>query len=265
MMSNIYSLIFWRLLKTFSALLAGFLIYKLSTSYLKKVLSKITSEKKYFKPLKNIILLLDSIVIVLIILAVWGFKGTVTGLLASAGFSGIVIGFALRDIISNFLGGLILIFDPKFNVGDIIEISGISGRIDNISFRTTTIISWDGELVIIPNAKIIKEVIKNKSLYKPKVRIRIPLGVSYESDLQKAIKIVQEIVKETKEVEKDPAPQIVFDKFGDFSVNFEIRFWVDMEKVNIPEVKTKISLEIKKRFSEEGIEIPYPKIEILSC
>lgn len=259
-----YNLIFWRIIKSVITLLTGFFIYKASLLYLRRILRKIEAETKYYKPLKNIILLLVIFIVFFVLLAIWGFKGTLTGILASAGFAGIVIGFALQDIISNFLSGLILIFDPKFNVGDIVEIDNISGRIDNISFRTTTIMSWDGELVIVPNSKIIKEVIKNKSLYKPKVRVRIPLGISYESDLQKAIKISQSVVREFKEIEKDPAPQVVFDKFGDFSVNFELRFWVDMEKVSIPEIKTKVSLRIKQRFKEEGIEIPYPKIEMLS-
>ena len=259
-----YTLIFWRVIKTVSVLIAAFLLYRMLLLYLKRVLRKIDAEKKYFKPLKNIVLLLDLVVIAFILLAIWGFKGTFTGLLASAGFAGIVIGFALQDIISNFLGGLILIFDPKFNVGDIVEIGNISGKIDNISFRTTTIISWDGELIIVPNSKIIKEVIKNKSLYKPKVRVRIPIGISYESNLQKAIKISLDVLKEFNEIEKDPNSQIAFDKFGDFSVNFEVRFWVNMEKVSIPEIKTKVSLRIRERFKEEGIEIPYPKIEMLS-
>ena len=123
--------------------------------------------------------------------------------------------------------------------------------------------TWDGELVIIPNSKVANEIIKNRSLEKPLIRVRIPVGVEYESDMEKVIKVCNDVMAKMKEIEKDPKPQVVFQEFGDSSLNFELRFWINMEKVSPPEIKTKVSMELNKALKKARIGIPYPHVEVI--
>lgn len=252
-----------KIVKSILIILGALIVSRIFAKYIVKHAKKLKIEEKILKPLKNLISFIIAIAAIFLLLETWGMEGSLTGLLASAGFAGIVIGFATKDIIGNFISGLILLFDRKFNVGDVVEIAGISGKVENISIRTTTIMTWDGELVVVPNSKIVNEIIKNKSLYKPLIRLKLPVGVAYESDMEKVIKVCNEVMEKMEEIEKEPAPQVVFEKFGDSSINFELRFWVDMSKVSPPKVKTKLSIELKKAFKRRKIEIPYPHIEVI--
>ena len=220
-------------------------------------------KKAILKPLKNLISAAIYIIAILLILKVFGLEGSLTGLLAGAGFAGIVVGFAAKDIIGNFIGGIILILDKKFSVGDIVEIAGISGKVEDINIRTTTIMTWDGELVIVPNAKASNEIIKNRSLNKPFIRLRLPLGVEYGADMETVIKVCDKVMGKFKEIEKDPKPQVVFEEFGKSSLNFELRFWINLDKVSPPDIKTKVSIELKKELKKNKIGIPFPHVEVI--
>ncbi len=252
-----------KVVKTIIILIVSFAISKIFSRYILKHAKKLRIEDKIVKPLQNILSFIVYLVALFFVLDTWGIRSSLTGLLASAGFAGIVIGFATKDIIGNLISGLILFFDRKFNVGDVVEVAGISGKVENISIRTTTIMTWDGELVVVPNSKIANEIIKNKSLYKPLIRLKLPIGIAYESDVEKVIKVCNEVMEKMEEIEKDPKPQVVFDRFGDSSINLELRFWINMKKVSSPSVKTKLSIELKKAFEKHGIKIPYPHIEIV--
>jgi len=255
---------FWEMVKSVIIITIAYIVNKfIFQRWFLKIAHKAKIEKKIAKPLMNIISFIIYIIAIFLILGVWGLEGSVTGLLAGAGFAGIVIGFATKDIIGNFLSGLILILDPKINVGDVVEVNGISGKIEDINIRTSSIMTWDGELVVIPNSKMANEIIKNRSLNKPLIRLRLPVGVEYESNMEKVIKVCNDVLGKIEEIEKDPKPQVVFDKFGDSSLNFELRFWVNMNKVSPPAVKTKVSIELKKAFKKAKIGIPYPHIEVI--
>ncbi|MCD6477745.1 MAG: mechanosensitive ion channel family protein [Candidatus Aenigmarchaeota archaeon] len=243
---------------------AAYLINKfIFQKWILRTARKANIKKKILKPLENLISFTIYLIAIFFVLGVLGLKGSVTGLLASAGFAGIVVGFATKDIIENFLSGIILIIDPKISIGDIVEVNGISGKIEDINIRTTSIMTWDGELVVVPNSRMANEIIKNRSLYKPLIRLRLPVGVEYECDMKKAIKVCNDVMGKIKEIEKDPKPQVVFEEFGDSSLNFELRFWVDMNKVSPPEVKTKVSIELNKALKKAKIGIPYPHIEVI--
>ena len=156
-----------------------------------------------------------------------------------------------------------MILDPKINVGDVVEVNGISGTIEDINIRTSSIMTWDGELVVVPNSRMTNEIIKNRSLDKPLVRIRLPIGVEYESDMEKVIKVCNDVMGRIKEIEVEPKPQVVFEEFADSSLNFELRFWVNMNKVSPPEIRTKVSIELNKALKKARIGIPYPHIEVI--
>lgn len=251
-------------LKTVIILVVAYLINRLFfQKWIFGIARRAKIKKRDVKPLRNIISWTVYIVAVIYVLGVWGLKGSITGLLAGAGFAGIVVGFATQDIIGNFISGLILIADKKFNVGDVVEIAGISGRVEDIDIRTSSIMTWDGELVVIPNSKVANEIIKNRSLEKPLIRVRIPVGVEYGTDMEKVIKVCNDVMAKTKEIEENPKPQVVFEEFADSSLNFELRFWINMEKVSPPEIKTKVSMELNKALKKSKIGIPYPHVEVI--
>ena len=255
--------LYLQILETVVTLGIAYVLHLLTKRYFFNAAKAIKINPRTIRPLAKLIIYFIYFVAILIILKVWGVESSISALFASVGFAGLVIGLATKEIIGNFLSGLILLFDKNFSVGDVVEIDGISGKVEDISLRTTTIMTWDGELVVVPNSKVTNEIIKNRSLYKPVIRVKIPVGVAYESDLDKVIKICENVLNSFTEIEKDPKPQVVFDKFGDSSINFEVRFWVNINRVSIPDIKTKVSIKLKEEFEKNGIKIPYPHIEII--
>lgn len=250
--------------KTLLILLVAYLINKLLVKkWIFRLAKRVKIKRADIKPLKNVTALVIYIIAFVSVLGVWGLKGSLTGLLAGAGFAGIVVGFATKDIIGNFISGLILIVDQNFNVGDVVEVSGTWGVVEDIDIRTSTIMTWDGELVVIPNSKVTNEVIKNRSLHKPLIRMRLPVGVDYGSEMDKVIEVCNNVMAKMDEIEEEPKPQVIFEEFADSSLNFELRFWINMDKVSPPEMKTKVSVELNKALKEAGIKIPYPHVEVI--
>jgi len=220
-------------------------------------------KKHYLKPLKNVVSFLVYIVALALILGVFGLTGSLTSLLAGAGFAGIVVGFAAKDIIGNLIGGVVLILDKPFRIGDVIRIKNVFGKVHNISIRSTTIKTFDGELVTVPNAMAMNEIIVNRTLDNMVYRINFSIGVDYESDINKVLDVCKDVLNSIDEIKKDPEPEVVFDEFGGSSINFILRFWINMDEVGPPKIKTIVSHELKEKFEEEGIGIPFPHMEVL--
>lgn len=197
------------------------------------------------------------------ILSVFHLQAPLLALLSGAGFAGIVIGFAAKDVIANLIGGIILLFDRPFRIGDIIEIETVIGKVTDISVRTTIIQTADGEYVTIPNATIMNSVIRNRSAPDPKYRLRVPLGVDYRTDLKKLNRVVVESLKSIPYVLRTPEPQLIFRSFGQSSIDFDITFWVDVSKTNFVDAKGDAAQRIKAVLDKAGIKIPYPRVEII--
>jgi len=231
--------------------------------WIEKVADKAGANFDNFKPIVNLLSIFIYIVAIIMILRIFGLEGSLTGLIAGAGFLGIVIGFAMQDVLSNFVSGIILFLDNKFNVGNVVEIAGTIGTVDNILMRTTTIKTWDGEVVIIPNSQVTNEIIKNRSIDKPVIRVKIPIGVEYGTKIDDVITVCEEMLEQYDEIKKEPKPQVAFQEFADSSLNFELRFWVDFTKVNIPDFKTEVSAELQNQLEKSKIGIPFPHVEVL--
>lgn len=195
-----------------------------------------------------------------VILGVLGLQKTVTSLLAGVGIIGIGLGFAFQDITANFLSGIILGFKTPFVVNDVVEIKDIMGTVTNVGIRSTTVKTFQGQFVYIPNKDVLQNPIYNFSKL-GKRRIDIPIGISYTDDLQKVEKVVLETLKNMKGVVDHQ--NLIFDyyEFGSSSINFYIRFWI--EYPGPPEfgyfvLKNQAIKEIKKAFDREDITIPFP-------
>jgi MscS family membrane protein len=193
------------------------------------------------------------------------FNIDITPLLAGAGIAGIAVALAAQDLISNFFGGAIITVDKPFKVGDRIKVEDYYGDVISVGTRSTRIKTLDYQVVTIPNTKLTTNIIINYSEPDQKLRITIPITVAYGSDPKRVKEILLEIahdaIKNTEYLLEDPAPTVFFIEFADSSLNFILHVWA--RKYNIPEqVKDAINCRIAERFAKEGIEIPFPQMDV---
>lgn len=195
-----------------------------------------------------------------IILQTSGINLSALGILFGA--LGIGIGFGLQNISSNFISGIIILFERPIKVGDRVEVDGIAGNIVNISARSTTLITNDNIAIIVPNSQFINDKVINWSLNDKLVRFNIPVGVSYKEDPAKIKRILLEVAQNCEGVEKSPAPDVLFEAFGDSSLDFVLRVWSTEYSYVPPILKSKLYFSIFEKFKEHGVEIPFPQRDI---
>lgn len=187
----------------------------------------------------------------------------ITPLLATVGVGGIAVALAAQELLSNLFGAISILGDRPYKVGDRIEMDdGLSGDVTEIGLRSTRVKTVDGRIIVIPNADISKSMIINYSQPDPKMRYDIKVGISYDSDVEKASKILLEIANGTEGVLKEPAPNVYVKDLGNFSVNMLMQVWMNDYKLNW-EVPDKIYRETLKRFAAEKIDIPYPITSVI--
>lgn len=179
----------------------------------------------------------------------------VTGFVAGLGIVGFTVGFALQDIAQNFIAGILLLIQQPFSIGDSVEVNGYGGVVTNIEIRSTTVRTWDGLLVIIPNADVYGNPITNYSKIDQR-RISLTVGVAYESDLQKVDETLQAVAAELPGVKQDPAPQVVFNELGDPAIRVTLYFWIDVSETSYFVALDAAVKRIKAVFEQEGIQIP---------
>lgn len=179
-----------------------------------------------------------------------------------AGALGVGIGFGLQNITNNFISGLIILFEQPIKVGDRIEVGDVSGDVIKISARSTMIVTNDNISIIVPNSQFIDSQVINWSHNERKIRFNFPVGVSYKEDPQKVKAILMEVAKINKGVLDTPEPDVLFEDYGDSSINFNLRVWTS-EYINRPKIlKSQLYYEIFRRFGEEGVEIPFPQRDL---
>lgn len=179
-----------------------------------------------------------------------------------AGAIGVGIGFGLQNITNNFISGLIILFEQPIKVGDRIEVGDVNGDVIKISARATTVVTNDNISVIVPNSQFIDSQVINWSHNEHRIRFNFPVGVSYKEDPEKVKKILLEVAKANPGVLQTQESDVLFESYGDNSLNFNLRVWTS-DYVNRPKVlKSELYYSIFKRFTEEKIEIPYPQRDL---
>lgn len=186
-----------------------------------------------------------------------------TSLAVLGGAIGIGIGFGLQKITSNFISGIILLFEKSVEEGDLIELSdGTAGFIRNTGARFTLLETFDSKDVMIPNEDFITNRVVNWTFSNSQGRIKITIGVSYESDIELARTVMLEAAQRHRLCSKDPAPQCYLTEFGDSSVNFILYFWMDDIALGRLEMQSDVLRDIWKKFKEHEITIPYPQRDL---
>jgi len=177
------------------------------------------------------------------------------------GALGIGIGFGLQTVVSNFVCGLILLFERPLKVGDVIELDGQRGQVKNLGLRATVVLTNDQAEVVVPNTDLISNQVTNWTLADRQMRLTIPVGVAYGSDVALVMKTLAEIAEENTLVLKDPAPQILFSALGASSLDFDFRVWLS-DYNDRRRVQSGLLVEIDRRFRELDIEIPFPQSDL---
>ena len=201
-----------------------------------------------------------NIIIVLGILIALSQVGISLGpLLAGLGVVGFVIGFSLQDTLSNFAAGMMILIYRPFDVGDLIEAGGVSGKVNHMSLVNTTVLTLDNQTILIPNNKIWGDVVKNVTAQTMR-RVDLMFGVSYGDDIPKTERILQEIIDSHDKILTEPEPIIRLHELADSSVNFIVKPWVNTD--DYWDVYWDITRSVKIRFDEEGISIPFPQRDV---
>ena len=191
-----------------------------------------------------------------------GFGVDLTSLAVIVGFLSVGIGFGLQYIAADIVSGFILLFERPVRVGDRVKLEGdIEGRVEGISIRSTIIITNENMAVIVPNSKLVQNRFINYSYGSQSVRLNIPVGVAYGSDLELVSRVLIEAAQAVEEVLETPPPRPHFAGFGDSALNFEIRVWIN-EPHKHPQIRSKINFEIDRRFRRYHIEIPFPQRDL---
>lgn len=175
------------------------------------------------------------------------------------GALGIGIGFGLQKIVSNFISGIILVTDKSIKPGDVLTVGTHLGQIVALRARYVVMRKRDGTEVLIPNENLMTYEVVNWSYNNRKVRLEIPVGVSYDSDMEKVRDALLETVKENPRVLTNPNPACFITNFGDSSVDFTLRFWIVDPEEGTANIKGLVFMDIWKRFQQDNIEIPFPQ------
>jgi len=180
-----------------------------------------------------------------------------TAFLAGLGIAGITIGFALQDVSKNFIAGMLMLIQQPFDIGELIEVSGYTGKVLAIDLRTTQIRTTDGKLVLIPNGEVMISPITNYSQAESR-RVAISTGVAYESDPESVRQTALEAIAGVPGIQGEPAPDVLFENFGSPTLDLTIYFWIDTSQTNVASAKDAGLKAIKSAFDQAQINMPLP-------
>lgn len=175
------------------------------------------------------------------------------------GISSVAIGFAFRDIFQNFLAGLIILVTDAFQIGDqiVVENEGLEGTVADIQTRATTILTYDDRLIVIPNATLFTNAVTINTASE-KRRSEQVVGIGYGSDMDAAIRLIEEAMSQVDSVLSEPMPDVLVEDLAPSSVNLKARWWTNARRSDVIQTKSAVVYQIKKTLDAHGIEIPYP-------
>ncbi len=184
-------------------------------------------------------------------------------LVASLGLVSVGVGFALKDVVENFLAGIILILQRPFVVGDVVRFGDVEGTVVDVRVRDTVIRTYDGRQVFVPNANIFRTAVVNNNRNRRR-RLDFQIGIAFPEDIPSALSVAAAALAALEGVFPDPAPLVVVESLAESSISLRAYFWVDPECVSILEIRSQAITAVKRALEEAGVEIPYPILEVKS-
>ncbi|MBW2467082.1 MAG: mechanosensitive ion channel [Deltaproteobacteria bacterium] len=238
-----------------------FIVGKWLSRRIANLLAKIMEKNKVDATIVNFLTNLTYYtLIVLVVIAAAGRLGiNTTSFLTIVGAAGLAVGLALKDSLSNFAAGVMLVMFRPFTIGDVVSTAGITAKVEKITIFNTLFCTADNQLVIVPNNKIISDIITNINA-KDKRRIDLVVGISYSDDMAQTKEILERLAREESRVLQEPAPTVAVAELGDSSVNLVFRPWV--KTADYWDVRFALTERIKNGLDEAGISIPFPQQDV---
>jgi small-conductance mechanosensitive channel len=210
------------------------------------------------KPLRKIVAFVVIFVALAAGFAAAGRGSILTSLATIAAAATLAIGFALQDVLKNFVAGVFIFAEKPFRIGDWIEWDDEAGVVEDISLRVTRVRSFDNELKTVPNSQLTGNVLTNP-VDADKLRVKFVFGIGYDDDIERATDIILEEATAHDDIMDDPAPSVRLTELGDSSVGLQSRIWIaDPSRADFVKTRGEYVQSVKQRFDEEGIDIPYP-------
>jgi len=178
-----------------------------------------------------------------------------------AGAFGVGVGFGMQNVINNFVSGLILLFERPVQVGDTVQIGDLLGDIRRIGIRSSTIRTWEGAEVIVPNGNLTSDLVTNWTLSDRMRRIDLPVGVAYGSDPGKVLELLSAVAKQQPRIVTEPPPTVLFLGFGDSSLDFQLRVWTDHFEEWMS-IRSDLAVAVHSALRAAGITIPFPQRDV---
>jgi small-conductance mechanosensitive channel len=191
-----------------------------------------------------------------------GFGNILSAIATIGAAATLAIGFAMQNVISNFVAGIFIFTDKPFRIGDWIEWDGNSGVVEDISLRVSRVRTFDNELLTVPNSQLTDGVIKNP-VAKDELRMQFLFGIGYDDDIDEATEIILEEAAAHEDILEDPEPSVRLTQLGDSSVGLKSRVWIsDPSRSDFVATRGEYVQAVKERFDDAGIDIPYPNREL---
>ncbi len=238
-------------------LLVGRIAAKIVRSITTKVMQKSKVDETIISFVNSLIYI--GLMAFVIVAAIGKLGVQTTSFVAILGAAGLAIGLALQGSLSNFAAGVLVIIFKPVKVGDFVEAGGATGVVKEVGIFTTILASPDNKKIIVPNAKLTGDNIINYNCNGTR-RVDLIAGISYNDDIDKAKKILMDILTADKRILKDPAPMVGVVEMADSSINLVVRPWCNA--ADYWDIFFDVQEQIKKRFDTEGIEIPFPQQDI---
>ncbi len=239
-------------------MLAFIIFAKIAKQAVSRVLPRVTRNKAVINLLRTISFVLILAIGLFVSLGVLQLEKTVTSILAGAGVIGLALGFAFQEIASNFVSGIFIAFQEPYQIGDIVKIDSYFGEVSKISLRTTSILTFQGLEVVIPNKDMFTKPFINYTK-SPDRRLDLTVGVSYGDDLELVEKIIKEALESLEDRLPDRSIDVFYKEFGDSSINLEARVWLDYKRNRVYAKSRHEAIKaIKAAFDENAITIPFP-------
>ncbi|TKX74825.1 mechanosensitive ion channel family protein [Halorubrum sp. GN11_10-6_MGM] len=243
-----------------AVVVATYVIYKsVVTSLAQRVFDRQGLDEHARRPLQKIVAFLVLFAGVTVAFGAAGYQGFLRSLATIAAAATLAIGFALQDVIKNFVAGVFIYTDKPFRIGDWIEWNDNSGIVEDISFRVTRVRTFDNELLTVPNHTLTSDVVKNP-VAKKTLRLKFVFGIDYEDDVEKASEIIVEEGEKSGAILEEPAPSVRLTELADSYVGLQSRIWIeDPSRADFVKARADYVKAVKARFDEEGISVPFPQ------
>jgi small-conductance mechanosensitive channel len=191
---------------------------------------------------------------------------SLTALTVFSGAFGLAIGFGLQKTFGNLISGIIMLMDRSIKPGDVIAVGNGSdktvGQVNRIGIRAVSVITRDQIEYLIPNELLMTSTVENWSFSTRDVRLKVPVGIAYGSDVELAEKLMLQAAQEIDRVHRDPAPSVWLHAFGDSAIQFEIQLWIDDPEAGVGNIRSDVLKRIWVLFKDHGVQLPYPQRDI---